>query len=405
MTPNEDGFRVWVDRHPLGPGQLGFRGAMLKDGPQVAKTVTVSEYGDVRTRQVKKRELRFSTTSRRPDGTGFAFGELTKTTWACEDDEMDRLLAFLQDEVDETGRYRLIDSASPQASLMELLASGGVDVDALVAAVIADGNVGELVRALSRSAGGLAAAESAVIAERRELVARLQDMAQNPATTETDMQRAMGESYWLFGGRYVGVADRRNLAVLDQHDIPLLGADGTLHIVELKGPNVPRLVRRHRNHLIVGNEVHEATSQAVNYIRGLDEQGLVLAGTYRNEFGSDYDMRRVFATVVIGHPAHVQDADAHQVEQTVRTYNSHLSRVEVITWAALLDSAQRALDFEQEAAAPTRETPLPESPRRPTRGATSRRSNSVGDATMSLIGRMPSSAVRRKPSKRWTLTR
>lgn len=217
---------------------------------------------------------------------------------------MDRLLAFLCDEVDATGRYRLVDNASPQALLMDLLSSGGVDVDAVIGAIIAGGNVGELVRALSRSAGGLAAAESAVIAERRELVARLQDMARDPATTETDMQRAMGESYWLFGGRYVGVADRRNLAVLDQHDIALLGADGTLHIVELKGPNVPRLVRRHRNHLIVGNEVHEATSQAVNYVRGLDEQGLVLSGTYWNEFGSNYDMRRVFATVVIGHPAH-----------------------------------------------------------------------------------------------------
>ena len=84
------------------------------------------------------------------------------------------------------------------------------------------------------------------------------------------------------------------------------------------------------------HSVHEATSQAMNYVRGLDEQGFILTGTYRNEFGSDYDMRRVFATVVIGHPAHVQGADVRQVEQTVRTYNSHLSRVEVITWANIV---------------------------------------------------------------------
>lgn len=330
---------------------IGFRGAMLKDGPQVAKTVTMSEYGDTSTREVKKRELRFRTAARRTDGNGFAFDEPTRT-WACEGDEVDRLLAFLQVEVGATGRYRLVDSTSPQASLIDLLSSGGVDVDALVEAIIAGGNVGELVRALSRSADGLAAAESAVIAERRELVVRLQGMVRDPSTTETDMQAVMGDSHWLFGGRYVGVADRRNLAILDQHDVPLLGADGTLHIVELKGPNVPRLVRRHRNHFIVGTEVHEAASQAMSYIRSLDEQGLVLSGTYRNEFGSDYDMRRVFATVVIGHPAHVQDGDPRQVEQAVRTYNSHFSRVEVTTWAALLDSAQRALEFEQAAAAP-----------------------------------------------------
>jgi hypothetical protein len=251
VTLNDDEFRIWVERQPRGVGQLGFRGAMLKDGPQVAKTVTMSEYGDTSTREVKKRELRFRTAARRTDGNGFAFDEPTRT-WACEGDEVDRLLAFLQVEVGATGRYRLVDSTSPQASLIDLLSSGGVDVDALVEAIIAGGNVGELVRALSRSADGLAAAESAVIAERRELVVRLQGMVRDPSTTETDMQAVMGDSHWLFGGRYVGVADRRNLAILDQHDVPLLGADGTLHIVELKGPNVPRLVRRHRNHFIVG---------------------------------------------------------------------------------------------------------------------------------------------------------
>lgn len=164
------------------------------------------------------------------------------------------------------------------------------------------------------------------------------------------MQRAMGEQYWLFGGRYVGVADRRNLTVLDSLDVPLLGADGTLHIVELKGPNVPGLVRRHRSHLVVGVEVHQATSQAMNYLRSLDEQGATLSTTYRNEYGRDVDMQRVFATVVIGHPAHASGLESRQVEQTLRTYNAHLSRVEVITWATLLDAAARALDFEWAAA-------------------------------------------------------
>jgi hypothetical protein len=241
--------------------------------------------------------------------------------------------------------------------VVDLLSAGDVDVDALVSALVTGGNAAKLAQALARTAGGLAAAESAVIGRRRALVARLRALAEAPSTTETDMQREMGDSHWLFGGRYVGVAERRNLAVLDQHDIPLLGADGTLHIVELKGPNIPRLVHRHRSHLIVGTEVHEAVSQAVNYIRTLDEQGPTLSTTYRNEYGWDYDMRRVFATVVIGHPAHVRDADARQVEQTLRTYNAHLSRVEVITWATLLESAERALAFEQEAATAGQDAP------------------------------------------------
>lgn len=171
-------------------------------------------------------------------------------------------------------------------------------------------------------------------------------MTENPATTETELQRVMGDAYWLFGGRYVGIADWRSIGPLDQHDIPLLCADGTLHIVELKGSNIPNLVRRHRNHWIVGGAVHEATSQAMNYLRTLDENGAALATTYRNEFGVDYDMRRAFATVVIGHPVHVDSADTRVIDQTLRSYNAHLSRVEVITYATLLDTAERALVFE-----------------------------------------------------------
>lgn len=352
---NDEEFTVWVQQQPQAAGHLGVRGAMLKTGPQVAKAVSYAEFGDSDTGEVRRRELRFRTVPRRNDGPGFDFDK-PRAKWHCENDEIDRLLAFLHTEVHSTGRFRLVDSTSPQGALIDVLKAGDIGAQALVDALFAEGNGEDLVRALSRSTGGLAAAESAIITQRRDLIAHLQDMARNPATTESDMLREMGESYWLFGGRYVGVADRRNLAMLDQHDVPLLGADGTLHIVELKGPNIARLVRQHRNHFIVGNEVHEAVSQAVNYVRSLDEQGSVLSTTYRNEFGWDYDMRRVFATVVIGHPTHVRDVEVRQVEQTVRTYNAHLSRVDVITWATLLDAAERALDFEQEAASTGRKT-------------------------------------------------
>jgi len=220
-----------------------------------------------------------------------------------------------------------------------------INTHTIVGALLKLNDVGTIVEALAGSDKGLPAAEGALISKRRELVARLRRTAEDPITTETALQKVMGDAYWLFGGRYVGIADWRSIGPLDQHDIPLLCADGTLHIVELKGVNIPKLVRRHRNHWIVGGAVHEATSQAMNYLRTLDENGAALATTYRNEFGVDYDMRRAFATVVIGHPVHVIGANAHVIDQTLRSYNAHLSRVEVITYATLLDTAERALVF------------------------------------------------------------
>jgi hypothetical protein len=321
---------------------------MLKEGPLVAKIVTVADYGDRDSEAVSKRELCFRTVPRRADGFGYDFDK-PRTRWACENEEVEKLLAFLHSEVATTGRFRIIDTESPLATLIGLVDAGGIDARGLVDGLAQRGDLGAVVAALAATDEGLPAAEGALISQRRGLVARLREMAGNPRTTETDLQRVMGDAYWLFGGRYVGVAERRNLAPLDQHDIPLLGADGTLHIVELKGPNIPNLVRKHRNHYIAGTEVHEATSQAMNYLRTLDETGATLTTTYRNEFGVDYDMRRAFATVVIGHPAHAVHPDTRIIEQTLSSYNAHLSRVEVITYASLLDAAERALAFEDTA--------------------------------------------------------
>jgi hypothetical protein len=343
-----DELAIWVKQQPRGAGQLGLRGALLKMGPQVAKIVTVADFGDRDSGALSKRELSFKTVPRRRGGSGYDFDSPSKR-WACENEEVEKLLAFLHTEVATTGRYRIVDTNSPLAALLELAGSGQFDTSSLVEALAARSDLGNVVAALASTDEGLAAAEGAIISQRRELIANLREMAENPATTETDLQRRMGDAYWLFGGRYVGVAERRNIAPLDQHDIPLLGADGTLHVVELKGPNIPRLVRPYRNHYIVGTDVHEATSQAINYLRTLDETGAVLTTTYRNEYGVDYDMRRIFATVVIGHPAHVISVDGRTVEQTLRSYNAHLSRVEVITYATLLETAERALAFEDTA--------------------------------------------------------
>jgi hypothetical protein len=221
-----------------------------------------------------------------------------------------------------------------------------INTHRIVHRLLRRGDIPAIVTTLAATDVGLPAAEGAVIAQRRELIATLRKMAEEPDTTETNLQNVMGDAYWLFGGRYVGVADWRNIGPLDRHDIPLLSADGTLRIVELKGPNIPNLIRRHRNHWIVGTSVHEAACQAMNYLRTLDETGSTLETIYRKEFGVEYDMRRTFATVVIGHPVHVTGADAHIIDQTLRSYNAHLSRVEVITYATLLDVAERALAFE-----------------------------------------------------------
>jgi hypothetical protein len=216
--------------------------------------------------------------------------------------------------------------------------------------VLALGDVSGVMVGLTSTAAGLSAAEAAVIDSRRRLVSKLQALAMEPDATETKMHKDMVGNYWLFGGQYIGETPRRNFVPLDQHDIPLISSDGSLQIVELKGPDCT-LIQKHRNHYIVSNEVHEAVGQCLNYLRALDEMGSTLRTQYRDELNVDLDFRRARGTVVIGHPDRGRPAEAikAQVEQTIRSYNAHLTRIQVTTYADLLEAADRALRFEIDA--------------------------------------------------------
>jgi hypothetical protein len=352
---NDDAFTIWINRPSPDARHMGNRGAVIKRGRDVTKVVTVTNYGDKRTGEIKKRELRFRAYAHRGEDQPDYDEKDPKSTWFCENGEIERVLAFLQSEVTRTGRYQIVDTASPAGIILDILKGADSDSQELANVLVQHGNLEQLVATLSASTRGLSIAQLAVVEKRQKLISELQTLLQDPTTTETSIQRLIGSSYWIFGGRYVGIADRRNLMPLDQHDIPLLGADGTLHIVELKGPVIPKLVRHHRNHWIVGNEINEAVGQAMNYVRAFDELGTTAAGYYRNELGTDYDMRRVFATVIIGHPDHEaevapngQKANERIVQSTIRSYNAHLSRIEVRTYKDLADSARRALLFENE---------------------------------------------------------
>lgn len=126
-------------------------------------------------------------------------------------------------------------------------------------------------------------------------------------------------------------------------DIPLLRADGSLHVVELKRANIESLVIRRSGHLMLGAPPHQAVSQAQNYLRTLDENRRTILADY------GVDSRRASATIVIGHSRYVGGGIAPtEVAETLRTYNTHATRIEVITYETLLDSASRMLALSSE---------------------------------------------------------
>ncbi|MCS7475812.1 DUF4263 domain-containing protein [Umezawaea endophytica] len=188
-----------------------------------------------------------------------------------------------------------------------------------------------------------------MISQRRELLKDLREIVADKKTTEAAVQRLIGRSHWIFGGEYTETADRRDLMPLGQHDILLVRADRSVHVVELKRPGA-RLVKVQGANLVMSADVHDAVSQCRGYVQMMDDAGPTLDRIHRDALGQDYDYRRAEGTVVIGNPDHVEISGvaAETVATAVRSFNVGQSRIRVLTYLDLIKRAEEALRFTED---------------------------------------------------------
>lgn len=176
---------------------------------------------------------------------------------------------------------------------------------------------------------------------RTESLRALTVVVNNPHSTESDIQEALQTNLWIFGGSFLPDLGPRRTVAGTEFDIPLIRPDGSLHIVELKRANV-RVVTHQRGKFIPNNEVHRAVGQVMNYLVSIDEHRSQILDKW------DIDVRRAHATVVVGHPRFDSSIEERDLNAVLRMYNSHLARVEVITYKQLLDGAERFLSLDDE---------------------------------------------------------
>ncbi|MGW3995805.1 Shedu anti-phage system protein SduA domain-containing protein [Amycolatopsis sp. NPDC004772] len=269
----------------------------------------------------------------RPDFSGFDLRP-GASGWTCEDADIAELHRFL------SGRFEPAEPDAPLAAVIRKVQTGEADAGQLaqLAEALADAPNGAGI--LAAHGAGQVLLDGIQAAKQRDVITALSEVVRDPAAKENEFQKILEESWWMFGGKFVDKAKRRHLTVMTQLDVPLIRADGALHVVELKRACVPDLVIPHRNYFVVGPEVNKAVGQSINYLREFDEERT----TIKEKLG--IECRRAFATVVIGDPQHVPDPKAReQVPDTLRTYNAHLGRVEVITYADLIQGAEKALEL------------------------------------------------------------
>jgi hypothetical protein len=330
--PDQDGpLRAWTVDPTPGTKFLGIKAAEIKPRGRTYKTASLRFFGDDPENPSKARlEIK---QCRKIPGNGYDFDNPERQV-SIENNEILALKAFLNEDFEQDGHYVRVDDRD---IAKEVAKYGSTELAEILLAI---SDKTELVKAIQQA--GQADFLTGILTSQKNLqtLEKLKQIAADPTSDENSFQQILQDNPWMFGGQFVGVEKTRTLTTQDQIDIALVTGDGSLHVVELKRANIPKLVKKYRKHHIVGNDVHEAVSQTENYLRSLDEE----AHTIKSKLG--FEAHRVFATVVIGHIDHnTETMQDDCFYRTLRTYNSHLSRVQVITYDQLIANARNSLQL------------------------------------------------------------
>jgi Shedu protein SduA, C-terminal len=331
------------DSSVRGGHRAAYEKAVLRRGPQIWRTAKLTHIFNPDSGEVKKKELRLEAWRAPREGHSPASRQ-PKYEWHCYDEEIELLLAFLSDSAYRAeGKYRLIEVDGDLGEIFELLTGADTDTGRLVSLVEQFTTVPGLAEALSKSDLASMVFQAVEIERRREQLNVLRRVVADRTKDEHAIHRELKGQAWIFGGKYVGEAVRRQLSTKSTVDIPLIRGDGSLHIVELKKATISdsKLIENYRAAgQVVGPEVNKGVGQLQNYLRDLDEKRATILTDY------NLDCRRLSGTLLIGDSARVPGFSEKQVRETLRTYNSFLSRIDVMTYDELLESAERALSFD-----------------------------------------------------------
>lgn len=330
--PEAGPIKAWSAPGTANSYYHGLQSVQLKPVGRTHKAACIKFYGSDPDNPSK---ARLEITQHRKVLGGFNFDAPPEIKFYLENDEIQVLKAFLAGQfLPADGYYVRVDSKEMAQEVAKFSAENLADV----LAAISDKT--HLVEAIQASGHADFLADYVTNEKKRVEIGHLETAVWDPDTDEANFQKILERNPWMFGGQYVAARPERTMILGDQFDVPLVTADGSLHLVELKKAHISPLIRKVRNHLMVGGAVHEAVSQTQNYLRSLDEDRFRINTTF------GIDPRRVHATVVIGHVDHSNDPmPHHEVYETLRTYNSHMSRITVMTYDQLVTSARNALNM------------------------------------------------------------
>jgi len=260
--PAEELIRRIAESTP--PGYQHVESTVVHRSEQVYKTATiyyVPEKGDD-----GQLILMVNSWTPRPGSSAFDLRP-GASQWTCEDDAIGELHRFL------SGCFETPEPDAPLAAVIRKVRTGEADAGQLAQLAEALADAPDAAGILAAHGAGQVLLDGIQAAKQRDVITALSEVVRNPKAKEDEFQQILQESWWMFGGRFVEKAKRRHLTALTQLDVPLIRADGALHVVELKRACVPNLVIPHRDFFVVGPEVNKAVGQSPSQNRFVVQVG------------------------------------------------------------------------------------------------------------------------------------
>lgn len=304
----------------------------LKKGRDVYKAATLSHIKSQTTGEIAHHQLSLDVYRRQAKGGyDFAGGPTTHLTLA--DDEITRLTNLLK------------QCNAPLAHGDHVVLSAE---DAVTVQRVLDTQLGAVVRELAKRPEDILAlpelgdegasrmvAAALRTAHRSNALAELRRLIDGDAD-EAMFQQLLDANWWMLGGQYVEHIPWREWTIEETLDMLLRSADSYFDIIELKRSN-PVLCKRDHDKWIVSAEVNDAVNQAAHYISEIEANRSDLLRRRH------VDLYKLKAKIILGY---IDDGEANQEEkrQALRMYNSHLHRIEVITYDELVRIGEHVIE-------------------------------------------------------------
>jgi hypothetical protein len=335
------------------PNVRNTRQVVLKEGPRTFRIATLFEIVDPETSEFHHWSLKIDSIDRRKSGW-FGKAEKSIRLESGDPDEIHALLQFLQAALSDripatTGEIHIIGAADYQnlEQLLDVLPNLATsDRLELLKTVLGQlgsdaSDVGEFIDAFGSAPTatlqqiGIAAR----VVEYKRAFEELRALVDDSRTSESQLQQFLARHPWAFGSEYSQLVDRRTWTRDDQLDFMLRRTvDDYLEIVEIKTPFKEPLLLYDKSHdsYYPSAVLSKVVGQVMRYVDEVDRsRDSILAK-------DGFDALKVRARIIIG----TDGSDEHQA--ALRNLNSHLHRVEILTFDQLLRIAERVVGVFEE---------------------------------------------------------